>query len=87
MSPEQSDSSFGCALDASNLALYSSERSQVGVLLNAGMTEDLKQKAGTLKDQEVSELEEKLPDPIQSLKEVGGCTLPLCLKARAVVQQ
>ncbi|XP_064006518.1 protein TMED8 [Pogoniulus pusillus] len=47
----------------------SQNRSQVGVLLNAGMTEDLKEKAGTLKDQEVSELEEKLPDQIQSLRE------------------
>ncbi|KAM6074431.1 protein TMED8 isoform 1-T2 [Chlamydotis macqueenii] len=43
--------------------------SQIGPLMSAGATEDLKEEAGALEDQEVSELEEKLPDKIQSLKE------------------
>ncbi|XP_054256698.1 protein TMED8 [Indicator indicator] len=47
----------------------SQNRSQIGSLLNAGRTEDLKQEAGNLKDQEVSEVKEKLPDQIQSLEE------------------
>ena len=53
--------------------LSSSERSQIGSLVSAGVTEDSKEEAGTLEDQEVAELEEELPDQIQSLKEVGGC--------------
>ncbi|XP_072720255.1 protein TMED8 [Ciconia boyciana] len=43
--------------------------SQTGSLLSVGATEDSKEEAGTLEDQEVAELEEKLPDQIQSLKE------------------
>ncbi|XP_062492137.1 protein TMED8 isoform X1 [Pezoporus occidentalis] len=43
-------------------------RSQAGLLVNAGTTEDSKEGAGTLEDREVSELEGKLPDEIQSLK-------------------
>ncbi|KAM6254319.1 protein TMED8 [Spheniscus humboldti] len=42
---------------------------QIGSLVSAGATEDLKEEAGALEDQEVAELEEKLPDQIQSLKE------------------
>ncbi|XP_008945539.1 PREDICTED: protein TMED8, partial [Merops nubicus] len=42
--------------------------SQTGSLLSAGVTEDLKQEGGTLENQEVAELEEKLPDQIQPLK-------------------
>lgn len=53
--------------------------------MNAGTTEDSKEGAGTLEDREVSELEEKLPDEIQSFKKVGVCFL--CLKARTEVQQ
>jgi len=53
--------------------------------VSAGLTEDSKGEAGTLEDQEVAELEEKLPDQIQSLKEVGGCFLRL--KASTEVQQ
>lgn len=59
--------------------LSSSKRSQIGLLMSAGATEDSKEEAGTSEDQEVAALEEKLPDQIQSLKEVGGCFL--CLKA------
>lgn len=53
--------------------------------MSVGTTEDSKEEAGTLEDQEVAELEEKLPDQIPSLREVGGCFL--CLKARREVQQ
>ncbi|XP_009696725.1 PREDICTED: protein TMED8, partial [Cariama cristata] len=42
---------------------------QIGSLVSVGTTEDSKGEAGTLEDQEVAELEEKLPDQIQSLKE------------------
>lgn len=65
--------------------LPSSKRSQIGSLVSVGTTEDSKEEAGTLEDQEVAELEEKLPDQIPSLREVGGCFL--CLKARREVQQ
>lgn len=53
--------------------------------MNAGTTENSKEGAGTLEDQEVAELEEKLPDEIQSLREVGVCFL--CLKPMTEVQQ
>lgn len=62
--------------------LSSSKRSQIGSIVSVGTTEDSKEGAGTLEDQEV---EEKLPKQIQSLKEVGGCFL--CLKAGKEVQQ
>lgn len=64
--------------------LSSSKRLQTGLLVSAGAIKDLKE-AGTLEDREVAELEETLPDQIQSLKEVGGCFL--CLKVRREVQQ
>ncbi|XP_071601989.1 protein TMED8 [Heliangelus exortis] len=47
----------------------SQSRLRIGSLMHAGVTEDSKEKAGTLEGQEVGELEEKLPDQIQSLKE------------------
>ncbi|XP_074441477.1 protein TMED8 isoform X2 [Larus michahellis] len=47
----------------------SQSRSQIGLLMSVGATEDSKEEAGTSEDQEVAALEEKLPDQIQSLKE------------------
>ncbi|KAM6274927.1 protein TMED8 [Porphyrio hochstetteri] len=47
----------------------SQSRSQIGSLLSVGTTEGSKEEAGALEDQEVAELEEKLPDPVESLKE------------------
>ncbi|XP_027493855.1 protein TMED8 isoform X2 [Corapipo altera] len=46
--------------------------SQIGSHLSAGTTEDSKEEADTLEDQEVAELEEKLPDKIHSLKKEAG---------------
>lgn len=68
-----------------NLVLSSSRSLQAGSHLSASATEDLKQEVSTSEDQEVAEVEEKLPDQIQSLKEVGGRFL--CLKVRSKVQQ
>lgn len=63
-----------------NCTLSSSERSQIGAHLSTGTTEHSKEDIGILEDQKVAELEEKLPDQIQSLKKVDGCFL--CLRSK-----
>lgn len=63
-----------------NCALSSSKRSQIGAHLSTGTTEHSKEEVGILEDQKVAELEEKLPDQIQSLRKVDGCFL--CLRTK-----
>lgn len=60
-----------------NCTLSSSKRSQIGAHLSTGTTEHSKEEVGI---QKVAELEEKLPDQIQSLKKVDGCFL--CLRTK-----
>lgn len=55
------------------MVLSSSERSQIGSPVSADTKEDSKEDSCTVEDQKVAEAEEKLPDQIQSTKEVGGC--------------
>lgn len=55
------------------MVLSSSERLQIGSSVSADVIEDSKEDSCTLEDQKVAEAEEKLPDQIQSTKEVGGC--------------
>lgn len=45
----------------------------------------MKEEIGTLEDQKVAEVEEKLPDQIRSLKKVNECFL--CLRTKMEVQQ
>lgn len=66
-------------------ALFYSKRSQTGAHLSTGTREHLKEQIGTLGDQKVAEIEEKLPDQIQSLKKVNECFL--CLRTKMKVQQ